>query len=263
MGYEVTFHYLNRKEEGFGYDIENPQQYTKSLGQGAEDVPLDKLVGLIMSQYARRDIMVNDVEVFETVRRKITYKETAGGVIIKNKKYSFDQGVINIVGEVATEPVQQEHQQSSLPSQKIDIPVPTITRDEEDDLQPLPPTKKQQPPKRPIRSEVFNPEPDLIADLRKKGVALTVGTQYPIMQEKIIEQSVAGKMIPGTLYQVIGDHGKPVVINSMHFSAPTKGLYGYDYATHEVINEVQQPQKNTAKLLYMGDNNVEMPVLRR
>jgi len=48
-----------------------------------EEVPVEKLASAVMMQLARRDIMVFNVEISEFIKRKVSFKETKGGVLIK------------------------------------------------------------------------------------------------------------------------------------------------------------------------------------
>src|SRR4051812_37931488 len=113
MGFEVIFKFYDKKADGT-YDTGNLQSFTKHVGAKVDDVPLEKLASVIMRQLARRDIWVldKDLEVYEFTKRRISFKETKGGVIIKNKKFLLDDGAIQIVG--VTEPHAEVNSPPSL-----------------------------------------------------------------------------------------------------------------------------------------------------
>jgi hypothetical protein len=238
VSYEVNFYFHDKKEEG-GYDTENKQVFTRVIGKGAEDIPLEKLAGVVMAQLARRDVWITDVEVYETVKKKISFKETKGGIILKNKKYSFDQGITSVLEDL---------------------------EEEEDEIPVLRERQKENPStKQPLRWEIFTPDQGYIPEIKAKGYPLTVGNKYPIMHEKIISQNVGGDLAyeaPSLIYTVIADNGKPFVVHSCHFLPPTKGLSGIDYGTDDVARDDRPPQ--TGKLMFMGPNDLSnMPVIRR
>ena len=91
MGYEVIYNYYEKKENG--YDKEEVKTFKKKVGDPFEDIPMEKLVTSMMSQFARRDIWITDAEVYELTKKKISFKETKDGLILKNKKYLFEGSV--------------------------------------------------------------------------------------------------------------------------------------------------------------------------
>lgn len=93
MGYEIKVKFHPKKKEGFGYDAEKVEEEVKQVGKPFEDTGLEKLAGVVMSQMARRDVMVVDFEIFEFVRRQVSFKEAndGKGIILKNKKFALDQ----------------------------------------------------------------------------------------------------------------------------------------------------------------------------
>ena len=94
MGYEVVYFFHPRDEEG-NYQKNETKELKKKVGDAFEDVPLEKLASVVMSQLARRDIWVFDVKIQELVKKEISFKETKGGIVIKNKKFlEFDDNQI-------------------------------------------------------------------------------------------------------------------------------------------------------------------------
>ena len=90
--FEIKYFYKESAEPGFYKD----EILTKTLkvGRFGEDISLEILAGKIMAQLARRNILIVDIEIYEYAKKKIKYKETDSGIIIKNKKFSFDSGAV-------------------------------------------------------------------------------------------------------------------------------------------------------------------------
>ena len=64
MGYEVTYKYHPKREDGNGYNTDEVKELTKKVGKAFDDMPSEKLAAVVMSQLARRDIWIIDVEIF-------------------------------------------------------------------------------------------------------------------------------------------------------------------------------------------------------
>lgn len=95
MGFELKYFYFDKIDGD--YDTDNLKEMKKKIGQPFDDTPLDKVASQIISQFARRDILVQDVEIVELKKVKINFKETKDGVIIKNKKYSFSLDKVLVI----------------------------------------------------------------------------------------------------------------------------------------------------------------------
>lgn len=239
MGYEVKYHYYPRKEEGIGYDVDAPDAFTKQLGK-MEEVPVEKLANAVMMQLARRDIMVYDVEIYEYTKRKVSFKETRGGVLIKNKRFMLD-GTVETVAE----------EEVAMPSYIQPQAVP-----------PQPPIVEKQP-NQAIRWEVFDPDTPIIAMLTRR-FKLTPKRKYPILEERTVVQRVnvpGGGMteMPTFEYLIIDDTGQRTRVPSIHFTPEQKGLIGME---HTPMTELDY--QNAPKLLHTGNyGEPDMPVLRR
>lgn len=94
MGYEVNYNYYEKLKDSFDYDRENLKSFKKIYGKASEEYPLEKLCPAIMQQLARRDILIVEWEVYEFVRKKITCRLTKNDLIIKNKKFSLKNALI-------------------------------------------------------------------------------------------------------------------------------------------------------------------------
>ena len=244
MGFEITYHFFPRKEEGAGYDTEAPQTFVKQMGK-LEEVPVEKLASAVMMQLARRDIMVFDVEISEYIKRKVSFKETKGGVLIKNKKFMLD-GTVEVMSDCG----EGGEDEVAMPSY-LD---PAAAQ------APQKPVQFDKPANHPIRYEVFDPDVPLIGMLQKK-FRLTPKRKYPILEEKTVIQriNVNGNMteMPGYEYVVIDDEGKKLRVPSMHFVPEQRGLIGMDPYS-------MQQRNDGPRLSYMDQySDPGMPTLRR
>jgi hypothetical protein len=191
MSFECVFKYFERGEDG-KYNTEEKKTLTKSVGKKGEDTDLDQCAKVILAQLARRDVWVVDVEICEFVRKQVSFKETKGGIIVKNRKYVLDSG------EITSEPF-------------IETKIA--------DLKQLP-IKEQQFQKPPLRYEVFRPNREDLAILLKNGTKLTLGRKYPIFEEKIKSGSDL------FYYITQDDTGTRIELNSLFFEPERKGLIG-------------------------------------
>ncbi len=103
MGYEVSFSFYEKLKDSFDYDRENLKNFKKIYGKASEEYPLDKLCQALMQQLARRDILIVDWEIYEFVRKKITSRMTKNDFIVKNKKFSLKNAIIEDLEEVEQE----------------------------------------------------------------------------------------------------------------------------------------------------------------
>lgn len=226
MGYEVTFHFYEKKEDGRGYDVESPKTFPKNLGK-MEDVPLEKLASLIMKQFARRDVMIFDVEIYEFAKKKISFKETKGGILIKNKKFMLD-GTVESIEEVLE---LEESPEPIVPPPVRKVPVVMNER--------------------PERWEIYNPDPTLFSAM-SKTYQLTPRKKYPIYREENGMQMINKQEMPIVKYVVVDDTGNRVSVPFHCFSPIPIGLS---------TEQISQPEQN---LMYQGNNlDKDMPQLRR
>lgn len=206
MGFEITFHYHDRKEDG-KYNTDEKKSFSKNVGKKGEESSLDEAARVILAQLARRDIWVVDVGVHEFVRKQISFKETKGGIVIKNKKYSLDHGTLE--GEELPETLEVSVPQvrtNPVVSPNVSVtPKPTIT-----------PTGLVLAPPPP---QIFRPHRDTKPEEIKK-YKLSVGKKYEILGEKLQNTSEG----PTYVYLVINDEGQKSVVPSAHFDSIPVGL---------------------------------------
>ena len=87
MGYELVFYFHKEISKG-EYNKEEVKKKSVKVGSPYEEVPLETVAGKIIAQLARRNILVVDVDIFELTKKKLSYKETSDGILIKNKKFN-------------------------------------------------------------------------------------------------------------------------------------------------------------------------------
>lgn len=208
MGYEVVYKYYDRNEDGPGYNVTETKELKRKIGTPYEEVPYEKLAGAIMAQMARRDIMVQDVEVYEYTKKKVSFKETKGGVIIGSRKYSFDDCGAMGFTEMAPEP------------EVLALPAPTLLPMSSGPRRAAHVQMQMDPQvladggnvgdqlyfktHRPIRQEMFAPKDKALAHMaQQRKMPFTVGKIYPIYEEK----AAPGNIMSGMVYTVKDDSG--------------------------------------------------------
>jgi len=206
MGYEVIYKYYDRKEEG-GYDTEEIKELKKKVGNSYDDVPYEKLAALIMGQLARRDIMIFDAEIYEYAKKKISFKESNGGIIIKGRKYSYDSP------DTLPEVVETEAQSAVHPHENQPVPTAlTLTSNNVNNFAGVPKARFAAK-NAPIRYEYFEPHKDLVADFKRRGLKLTIGQKYPIYEERPDSRG----LLYGMLYVTRDDEGNKQILSDKLF----------------------------------------------
>ena len=214
------------------------------VGKFEDDVPLEILAGKIMSQLARRNILIVDIEIYEYAKKKISYKETDAGIIIKNKKFSFDSGAVLESGLQEDEEVSRILEDEELlgklksaigmESKKINLA-----------------KKHVEVGKKFIRKETFDPEIITKHKIEQKGYKFTVGKSYPIFSEK----SLIGGLIN---YLTTDDTGREVEVAAECFVAQSSGLL---FNGEE--SEFQNSNSKEINLWGNADSSSDVPDIRR
>jgi hypothetical protein len=254
MGFLVQYKFYKEIIKG-EYNKDEILSGDIKVGSPYEDVPIESLAGKIMALMARRNILVTEVEIFEIEKKKISYKEFEDGIVIKNRKFRFDDGpAVEAVEEAPSDPAvllsnpQVQAALKFLGTQKLAIPtVPAASN--------IPAITMPVALGNPIRAEVYTPkevDPIWVRNserLNGGALALTQGKRYPIYEEKMHPAGQKG----GMLYVTVDDNGKKVVVSDKLFQLP-QNLIGGDTVS---------VQKEEPKLLYQEKKEPEMPVLRR
>ena len=208
MGYEVKYFYKEETEVKGQYSEEIKTKQVK-IGDPWEDVPLEVVAGKIMAQLAKRNIFVTDVEIYRLAKEKISYRNTEDGIVIKNKKFKYDDGpVASSSDEIVPSTQQNLNQQVAVPQKIVDAPA-----DARVNLAP-----------RILRYEMFDAtHPLLAAKARSKG-KFTLNKKYPIYQE-------ISKGVPPTtttMYVTKDDTGKDVEVHAECFTVIANPKLNFD-----------------------------------
>jgi hypothetical protein len=241
MGYEVTFVYHPRKEEG-GYDTEKTEEKIVKVGKPFDDTPLEKLAASIMTYMARRDILVVDVKAVELIRKEVSFKECKDGkgIILKNKRFSFNGAsemiADDLVEEQSVQPQQQGQALVQVPQQlpasvqSHELVVHQRQQQQIEDLysnpnKPVPVIKQnsqtQQPinPKKVLYEVYFEPY-FYEAEVKRLGLRFTPDKKYPVHQ---IVPDPKGRL-DNQKIAVTDDIGKIVVVDEKYFTSAGLGL---------------------------------------
>lgn len=238
MGYEVIYKYKEATDVPGVYSDEVKERSAK-IGKVTEDVPLEALAAKVMTQLVRRNVLIVDVEIYEYAKRRVSYRETSSGIVLKNKKFSFDSGSVVETGDFE-EDVREEFK-----------PLPTPSKDLADRSCPLVAKPPHAGARRPIRHEIFEPEPLALHKAQQKGLKFTVGKRYPVYSEESMGSAV--------LYDTTDDRGRDVKVSSEYFMAVGAGLMQQDDGPTYVGAENQRDEIN----LWGNIEQVDMPDIRR
>jgi len=248
MAFEVVFKYYECLEDEIDYDKSKVLTYSKNLGDIFEDVSLEMLASMVFTQLARRDIFVFDVEIFELVKKKISYKQSKNNILIKNKKFGFSGETI----------VVQEIEQSNLLSCKQELEVDNnivaasqikpqhILTAPAAPIVPIAPAVPVRSLKdsRPLKKMIFVPSDT--SYLKGKPLRFTPNKVYSIYRERLANNGI------GMILCTIDDMGREVEVPDEYFINDTINL----------INENAEVLKEDV-LNWSGSKGVDMPDLRR
>lgn len=242
MGFEVTFICHPKKEQGIGYDEEIKEEKVIKIGKPFEDIPLENLAAAIMSQMARRDIWVVDVQVCELVRKDLGYKmcKDGMGIILKNRKFSFNESA-QMIAEDVSDP--SEVEQPQLSPQVVQELPPGVHPHELianqrqqsniDDLygnpnKPVPivkgkvqeAAKVQVNPKKVLYYVYFEPGLIYEKEVKRLNLKFSEDKKYPVHQ---IIPSPSGRLDAQKL-AITDDFGRIVEVEEKYFSSAGLGL---------------------------------------
>lgn len=248
MGFEISYFYHERLPSG-KWNMEERHEMKKKVGSPTEEVDLEKLAAIILTQLAKRDKLVIDVEVYEYSKRKINYKEATdgSGIVLKNKKF----GPAFLEGELLAEDVEDETLQLNGP--------PGGNLAPNRNLAPLPRNEEAGRASNLGRVKMwmlFDPEIPMLHEAKKKGLKLTVGNKYPVYEA---EDHPTGL---GQVLTIVDDAGKKQLVADKYFVAATRvRLVGDD----EVEGGFSTPvgvTRDEPRLSYGGNIKEDMPNLR-
>lgn len=218
--YEIIYHYYERNQDGPGYDVTHPVQMKRKVGTLDEETPAEKLAGSIIAQLARRDVMISDVEVYEFTRKRVAFKETKGGIVVGNRKYSFDQCDLGFSEDTPAELALPAPSKPTPAPQSAPLPQVDTAAARGGNVGDLLYFQKN----RPIREEMFAPKDKaLVAIAKSRKLPFTVGKVYQIYEEK----PAAGGVHAGMSYTVKDDTGNRYVLSDKYFDMVPR-LFGGD-----------------------------------
>jgi hypothetical protein len=240
MGYEIFYSYKEALEIPGTYGEEVKTKSVK-VGKVTDEIGLEVVAGKVMSQLARRNILIVDVEIYEYAKKKLGYRETSDGIVIKGKKFSFDSGSV-----VTTEDFEPEDDFKPEGDFK---PVPSPSRDLADRSCSV--KRGQNLVKRAIRQEMYDPDPVGEQKVKQKGLKFTMGRKYPVYSEESLGSTL--------VYSTTDDSGKEVKVSAEYFVAVGTGLSQENEAPKYVGAENQKEEIN----LWNNYERTEMPDIRR
>lgn len=205
MGYEVTFYFKQKDKESGEYKTEQ-ESFKKRVGDPYEDTPVETLASLVLRQLARRDIFVENVEIFEITKKKINFKESKNGITIKNKKFGLDD----------TFEIKSEDEAVSGETQEL------TNTNYDKNITPQSKTPLDTSKLRPIKKMLFAPEPQQQIKLLQQGVKLTPNKIYDIFK---IEKHTNGIT---EIYLLVDDNGRDKLVADDYFVPATKLDEGND-----------------------------------
>lgn len=289
MGFEIRYHYHPKKEDGVGYDMEKKEILTKKIGKSFDDTPLEKLAGAVMSQMARRDILIFDVEVDEFVRRSVNFKETKDGrgIVLKNKRFSF-----NSTADMVSSDVQEDYEEDgelqpheimmqSRPKQSGSQPHELLdSRNNTDDLYGNP--NRPVPVVRQSASQKYNINPNKIlywayfepefysSQARSMGLRFTENKKYPVHHVIQINNKLDMQKLV-----ITDDAGRQVEVEDKFFTPAGAGLTGgfesdvrksdgrqpkLMYSDELVIDPSRVKYENSGEVVVQGQNNFPIDI---
>lgn len=235
MGFEVRYKYHEKLDDG-GYNKEETLEMTKKVGDAYDDISLEKLASVIMSQLARRDIWVVDFEAFEFKKAKITCKDTKGGLIIKNKKFNFDGTSVVVTDEAPAAPPVQPGQH---PHERVQPEVQT----------------GEQPhntgPRRAIKWVILDTDLPTLLKIKQNGLKFSENKKYPVFSER------PNLRLGSSMYVMKDDLEREVTVSSEYF-LPANVQLIEDKEGSFSRNHSREP---SPKLLYEDKMSSGMPDL--
>lgn len=271
MGYEVVYYYHEEIERG-EYNKEETKEGFVIVGEAHEDVELDYLAGKVMALLARRSILVTSLEISEFKKKNVTFREAKDGIIIKNRKFKFDDGStlkgesleehdpvkqlkalldanpnlvdsLGIAGATKVHP-HEKPQTSKAPARVSAPPPPAKSKD----------GGKGQYKTPPLRYEIFDPViSGLAEDAKRRGLKFTLGKKYPIYEEK-----PAGNQFAGMQYFTLDDNGNKQAMSDKFFKTETAQLVGDRENGVNIQDQTNDPNLQWSGVV--GDSS--MPNLR-
>jgi hypothetical protein len=236
--YEIIFKYYKHKDN-LDYDRTESLILKKKFGQIEEEYPLDKIACYIMSQLARRDIFIHDVEIYSYVKKNVSFKISKNGFSINGQKFGHNDTVteFNLIESTPEKPPQPA---CEAITQKDYIPKPDFAQ-----LQKKVESNKE---RRIIKNVIFIPP--LQMDKTRFPYKFTINKKYPVYAEKLSPSGI------GMTISTNDDNGNPIDVSDEYFIPANNSL--------EFDNDMNASKRGNNDLLnWQGDRSSgSMPKLR-
>lgn len=257
MGFEIQYSYHEKVEEGYNKDETKTKK--KKVGDPFEDVPLERLASEIIKLMARRDVFVVGVQIFELAKKEISFRETKGGIVLKNRKFMFDDDANPVTFQVQDEMPSTIAIQS--PATHMTVigaygPMEVPMSDVPVHMQPAS-TAGMQPHNRgqlrAVKYMTFAPELQMMPEVKSKGLRFTPDKKYPVFQ---IQPHPSGI---GEVYKMVDDSGREQLVSDKYFVPGDQILL----ADRELGFSESPSQRDGGKLYWGGANQENnMPDIR-
>jgi len=227
--FEIEFKYYKQKED-LDYNKDEPLVFKNKFGKIDEDYPKEKLAKYILTQLARRDIFIYDVEIYEFTKKKVNFKLGKNGFSISGNKFNNSDLAeeCNLENEVSAEP-------QAIPStvkENSNTPV-------QNNFQNLS-RKIENKSKKVLRRVAF--VPPLRMDKSKFPYKFTLNKIYPVYSERYNMNGV------GMIIMTTDDSDNTVEVNDEYF-VPANAALEYE-------NEMDAGKRGNNDLLnWQGDRS--------
>jgi len=253
MGFELNISYYDSDGKG-DFNREQIKSKTIKVGETLEEIPTEKVAATVMKQMAKGNILVQDVQIFEYVKKPLTFKESKQGLSIGGKKYNLS---FSDMCRLAVDPDEVKAPLAPLPPGPPQPMQPPVHQPYRQMQQPSPQQyyqEQQRPQQRPNiplqfvqRVEVCDAY--LAEDHHRSGdlqrLGLTYGKQYKILEERTNPQD------NNVYYRVLNDSNKEMYVLSLYFQ-PRAMLTG-DNENYPQQYSPQIPQQRP-RLMYEQDS---------
>jgi len=227
--FEIEFKYYKQKED-LDYDKNEPLVFKNKFGKVDEDYPEDKLAKYILTQLARRDIFIYDVEIYSYTKKKVNFKLSKNGFSIAKSKFNnsdvAENCSISSEEEVANEPQD----------------IPKITKAPPTNFQNLKRKIEDVKSRKILRKVAF--VPPLTVDKKSFPYKFTINKVYPIYSERYNTNGI------GMMVTTLDDNNDAVEVIDEYF-VPANASLGYE-------NEMNSSKRDNNDLLnWQGDRSSE------
>lgn len=181
--FEVEFKYYKQKED-LDYNKDEPLVFRNKFGKIDEDYPKEKLAKYILTQLARRDIFIYDVDVYEFTKKKVNFKLGKNGFSIAGSKFNNSDLAedCNLENDVPSEPQEIPHAPGPH------SPKPPIQQPQQNKFVNLANRINDTKTRKIMRKVSF--VPPLRMDKTKFPYKFTLNKVYPVYSERYVPNGI-------------------------------------------------------------------------